>query len=135
MSRIFKWWRHRFPLTPTLTAWPLSGHTALKSILWATLFLYQLHNFLLLSLNSFLHSFLKLKFMKKILDTKIISNADFHKPTYTCDPACFSGMQLATKTIFTSDLAKVTKSIPKLHTVAPLFSHIFVRPKKRWLNR
>ena len=75
-------------------------------------------------------AFRKSKFMKKILDTKIISNADFHKPTYTCDPACFSGMQLATKTIFTSDLAKFTKSImkfPKLHSLK--------RNTWRWLAR
>ena len=46
-------------LTPTLTLWTLRGHTALKSILWETLFLDQLHDFSLLSLNSFLHLFLK----------------------------------------------------------------------------
>ena len=43
----------------------LRGHTALKSILWQTLFLDQLHDFSLLSFDSFLHSFLKLEFMKK----------------------------------------------------------------------
>ena len=57
-------------LTPTLSAWPLRGHWALKSILWETLYdiglyLNQLHDFSLLSLNSFLHPFLKSKFMKK----------------------------------------------------------------------
>ena len=40
-------------LTPTLAAWPLRSHTALKSILWQTLFLDHLHDFSLLSLNSF----------------------------------------------------------------------------------
>ena len=34
-------------LTPTLAAWPLRGHTALKSIFWETLFLNQLHDFCL----------------------------------------------------------------------------------------
>ena len=53
-------------LTPTLSAWPLRGHTALKSIFLETLFLDQLHDFSLLSLNKFLHLFLKTKFMKKI---------------------------------------------------------------------
>ena len=56
--------------TPTLAAWPSRGHTALKSILWETLLLDQLHDFSLLFLNSFLHPFYKLKFMKKILNTK-----------------------------------------------------------------
>ena len=36
-------------LSPTVSAWPLRGHTALKSILWETLFLDQLHDFSLLS--------------------------------------------------------------------------------------
>ena len=53
-------------LTPTLAEWPLRGHMALKSILWETLFLDQLHDFSLLSLISFLHPFLRSKFMKKI---------------------------------------------------------------------
>ena len=35
-------------------AWALRGRTALKSILWETFFLDQLHDFSLLSLNSFL---------------------------------------------------------------------------------
>ena len=52
-------------LTPWLAAWPLRGQTALKSILWETLFLDQLHDFSLLSLNSISHPFLKSKFMKK----------------------------------------------------------------------
>ena len=56
--------------TPTLSAWPLLDNTALKSILWETLFLDQLQDFSLLFLNSFLPSFLKSKFMKKFLDTK-----------------------------------------------------------------
>ena len=42
------------------------GHTALKSILWETLDLDQLHDFSLLSVNSFLQPFLKSKFKKKI---------------------------------------------------------------------
>ena len=52
----------------------------LKSILWGTLFLNHLHDFSLLSWNSFLHPFLISKFIKKILDTKKIpfSKADFH---------------------------------------------------------
>ena len=53
-------------LTPAMSAWPLCGQVALKSISWITLFLDQLHDFLLLSLNSFLHTFLKSKFPKKI---------------------------------------------------------------------
>ena len=44
-------------LTPTLAAWPLCGHTALKSTLWETLFLDKLHDFSLISWNSFLHPF------------------------------------------------------------------------------
>ena len=51
-------------LTPRLAAWPLRDHTALKSILWKALFLDQLHDFSLLSSNSFLQLFLKSKFMK-----------------------------------------------------------------------
>ena len=52
-------------LTPTLTACPLRCTTALKSILWETLFLDQLHDFSLLSWNSFLQPFLKSRFMRK----------------------------------------------------------------------
>ena len=59
IKSIFAW------LTPTLSAWPLRGHTALKSILWETLFLDQFHDFSLLSLNTLLHPFLRSKFMKK----------------------------------------------------------------------
>ena len=44
-------------LTRTLAAWPLRSHTALKSILWETLFLDQLHDFSLVSLNYFILSF------------------------------------------------------------------------------
>ena len=55
----------KFQLTPTLAAWPLRGHSALKSIFRETLFLDQLHDFSLLSLHSFLHSFLKSKFIRK----------------------------------------------------------------------
>ena len=57
--------RNVFSPTPTLAAWPLRRHTALKSILLETLFLDQLYDFPLLSLNSLLHLFLKSKFMKK----------------------------------------------------------------------
>ena len=50
-------------LTPTLSAWRLRSHRTLKSILQETLFLDQLHDFSLLSLNSFLQPFLKSKIM------------------------------------------------------------------------
>ena len=53
-------------LTPTLAAWPLRGRWALKSILWENLFLDHRYDFSLLSFNSFLHQFMKSKFMKKI---------------------------------------------------------------------
>ena len=59
-----------FFFTPTQSAWPLHGNTALKSIFWETLFLDHLHDFYLLSLNSFLHPILHSKFLKKFLDTK-----------------------------------------------------------------
>ena len=49
-------------LTHTLSAWPLRSHWALKSISRKTVFLDQLHEFSLLSLNSFLHRFLISKF-------------------------------------------------------------------------
>ena len=52
-------------LTPMLSAWPLRGHTALKSILWEAVFLDHLHDFSILSLNSCLKLFLKSKFMKE----------------------------------------------------------------------
>ena len=42
-----------YDLTPTLSAWPLRGLTALEPIFWETLFLDQLYDFSLLSLNSF----------------------------------------------------------------------------------
>ena len=42
------------------------GLTGFESIFWWTILVEQLHDFLLLSLNSFLHPFLKSKFMKKI---------------------------------------------------------------------
>ena len=45
--------------------WDSWVSTALKSIFWGTLFLNQLHDFSLLSWNSFLHSFWKSKFIKK----------------------------------------------------------------------
>ena len=50
-------------LTPTLSAWLLRSHWALKSILREIIFLDQLHDFSLLSLNSSLQPFLKSKFM------------------------------------------------------------------------
>ena len=65
-------------LTPTLSSWPLRGHTTIKPILWETLFLNQLHDFSLLSKYSFLHPFLKSKFWKKKFfwhqNNQIISN-------------------------------------------------------------
>ena len=51
--------------TPMLSAGPFRGHTALKSIMWETLFLKQLYYFSLLSINVFLHPFLKSKLMKE----------------------------------------------------------------------
>ena len=62
-------------LTPTLSIWPLRVHTTLKSIFWETLFLDQLHDFSLLSLNSFFILIYEIKiFEKKFLDTKIIQS-------------------------------------------------------------
>ena len=63
--------------------WDSLMPTALKSISSGTLFLNQLHDFSLISSNSFLHPFLKSKFAKKILDAKKISfsKADFYKAT------------------------------------------------------
>ena len=52
-------------------------HLALKLILRGNPFFNRLHDFSLLSSNSFLHSFLKLKFTKKNLDTKKISCSNF----------------------------------------------------------
>ena len=52
-------------LTPTLSAWPLRVHTALKSNFWETLCLDQSYDFSSWSLNSFSRPFLKWKFMKK----------------------------------------------------------------------
>ena len=59
--------------------------TGKKSILSETLFLDQLHNFSLVSLNLFLHSFLKSEFLKKIFVTKIMSflKVDSHKSRKT----------------------------------------------------
>ena len=73
-------------LTSTLSAWPLRGYTALKSILLETQFLDQLHDFSLSSLNSFLHPFLKSKFIKKSLTPKTLTfsklqSYDVGKPT------------------------------------------------------
>ena len=50
-------------LTPTLAVWALHVHTALSPILLETLFLDQLYVISLLSLYSFVHPFLKSKFM------------------------------------------------------------------------
>ena len=55
-----------FKLIPTLSAWPLRGHWALKSILWETLFLDKLHDFSLLFLDTFLHPFLNQSSWEKI---------------------------------------------------------------------
>ena len=46
--------------------WDSRVQTASKSFLWETLFLDQLHIFSLLSSNSFLHTYLKSKFLRKI---------------------------------------------------------------------
>ena len=66
---------------------------------------------------------------KKFFDKKIISKANFHK-----DPACFfrklsynMSNLLATKIIFTKDLAKVTKFISKLQGL--------IKNTRRWLTR
>ena len=48
-----------------LSAWLLRSHWTLKSILQETLFLDQVHDFSLLSLNSFLQPFLKSKIIWK----------------------------------------------------------------------
>ena len=50
-------------LTPTLSAWLLRSHLTFKSILRETVFLDQLHDFPLLSSNSFSQLFLKSKIM------------------------------------------------------------------------
>ena len=50
-------------LTPTLSAKLLRSHLTLKSILQEILFLDQLHDFWLPSINSFLQPFLKSKIM------------------------------------------------------------------------
>ena len=50
-------------LSTTLSAWLLCSHWTLKSILRETLFPDQLHDFSLLSLNSFLQPFFKSKIM------------------------------------------------------------------------
>ena len=57
----------------------------IKSILRETLFLDQLHNFSLVSFNSFLHSFLKSELLKKFFVTKIMSflKVDSHKSRKT----------------------------------------------------
>ena len=71
LSRNFKLLGHLNSQAIGLDSWVQS---ALKSILRGTLFLNWLPDFSLLSSNSFLHPFLKLKFTKKkILDTKKIS--------------------------------------------------------------
>ena len=59
-----------YSLTPTQAAWPLRGHTALKLILWETLFLDKLHDFSLLSSNSFFTHFWNQNSSKKFLQTK-----------------------------------------------------------------
>ena len=61
-------------LNPTPSAWPLHANTALIPILWEILFLDQLHDFSLLSLNSFLNSFLKSNFMKKSVTPNLEQN-------------------------------------------------------------
>ena len=86
-------------LTTTLSAWPLPGLTALKSISWETLFLDQLHDFSLLSSNSFLDPFMKSKFPKKIswhqnnfifeVHSNIFSKVIIFKPVNVCGQAAF----------------------------------------------
>ena len=73
-------------LSVTLTA-RLSGgthesHRLCNRFYGETLFLNQLHDFLLLSWNSFLHPFLKFNFTKKIPWHQKISSSkvDLHKP-------------------------------------------------------
>ena len=63
-----------------------------KSILLQTLFLDQLHDSSLLSLNSFFTAIYGIKISKKILDIKIISfsKAKFHESTYARKYTCFN---------------------------------------------
>ena len=62
--------------------------------------------------------------MKKILDTKINSKAVFHKPSVSLAiPLVFSETVAQIKIIFTKDLAKVTKFIPKLHSLIVFVCH------------
>ena len=70
-------------LTPRLAAWPLRNHTALKSILWETLFLNQ-HDFLNIIVKFIFTSLLKIISREKNpWHQKIsFSKSDFHKPTY-----------------------------------------------------
>ena len=56
----------KYAITPTLSAWSMRGQPAFRSILKQTLFLNQLHELSLLSLNSLLQQFFKSKFIKKI---------------------------------------------------------------------
>ena len=74
MKQFFQNLESKSRLTPTLAVRPLRGLWAFKSILWETLFLDQLHDFSLLSANSFLHLFLESKFMKK----KSLTPKKFH---------------------------------------------------------
>ena len=67
--------------TLTLSVKPLCGQTALKSILWEIIFLDQLHDFSLLSLNFFTLIFEIQIYERKLLDTKKIipfSKAHFY---------------------------------------------------------
>ena len=66
--------------TLTLSVKPLCGQTALKSILWEIIFLHQLHDFLLLSLNLFTPIFEIQIYERKLLDTK--KSFHFKRPIF-----------------------------------------------------
>ena len=63
-----------------LAARPLHGNTALKSILWETLLLDQLHDCLLWSWNSFLYPFFTSKVMEK--NSLILEKFHFWSPIF-----------------------------------------------------
>ena len=94
-NRVCTRWRHEGiythkprSLTPTLSAWLLRIHWALKSILRQTLFLDQLHDSSLLSLNSFYSHFwnrssCKLRKHSSALKKNSFWKPDFYKPINT----------------------------------------------------
>ena len=67
-----------------LSTWSREAIPGLKSILWEILFLEKLHDFTLLSSNSFLHPFFKSKFMKNFLAAEKNSflKIDLHESSY-----------------------------------------------------